>query len=155
MSLCHGRAGHRPSDIAKAALEITPKKNGNTVVIPRYSARTGLHVDEETLIAGTGCRDHGESLVDVGPGRPSVVDARTGQDAVIWQAPSMRRRVARRCDSLTKLDVRYKRRVRAGAIHPEKLPEPIRLCGWRETLGSGTVLPGAHGFRILGMAWRC
>lgn len=132
---------HKPSDIAKAAVEHA-KKNGNNVVILDTAGR--LHVDEEMM---TELKEIKES-VDVAQ-TLLVVDAMTGQDAV---------NVAKTFDEtvgidgviLTKLDGD----TRGGAALSIRAVtgKPILFCGMGEKLSDlEQFYPDRMASRILGM----
>jgi len=75
-----GQQGQKPADIALAAIEHAKARDFDTVIIDTAGR---LHIDEQMMAEVKGIKEatspH-EVLL--------VVDAMTGQDAVIWQPPS-------------------------------------------------------------------
>ena len=74
---------NRPADIAKAAVEHA-RKNGNNIVILDTAGR--LHIDEDMMAELQEIKEAVEVHQTI-----LVVDAMTGQDAVMWPSPLMRR----------------------------------------------------------------
>ena len=132
---------HKPSDIAKAAVEHAKKKGYNVVILDTAGR---LHIDDEMMDELISIKDSVEVTETF-----LVVDAMTGQDAV---------NVASKFDELINIDgiilTKLDGDTRGGAALSIRAVtgKPIIFCGMGEKLSDlEQFFPGRMASRILGM----